>query len=64
MYQREELKGAAPGETHHFTSIALCGRHFKGTSSLKTRALDFHVRQYLFAPPSSFYVVQRLTLSR
>lgn len=41
VYQREELKGAAPGETHHFTSIALCGRHFKGTSSLKTWGWTF-----------------------
>lgn len=41
VYQREELKGAAPGRLDIFTSIAPCGRHFKGTSSLKTRAWTF-----------------------
>lgn len=46
-----------------FTSIALCGRHFKGTSSLKNLGPDFHVRQNLFASLSSFYVAQFLTLS-
>lgn len=40
-----------------FTSIALRGWHFEGTSSLKTMGLDFHVRQNLFAPLSNrFYV--------
>lgn len=29
------------GRLHIFTSIAACGRHFKGTSSLKTRAWTF-----------------------
>lgn len=38
-----------------FTSIALRGRHFEGTSSLKTSGLDFHVRQNLFAPLSTHF---------
>lgn len=60
-YQREELKGCSTGGVGGglaiFTSIALRGWHFEGTSSLKTMGLDFHVRQNLFAPLSNrFYV--------
>lgn len=53
-YQREELKGCSTGgRLTIFTSIALRGRLFEGTSSLKTSGLDFHVRQNLFAPLST-----------
>lgn len=45
------------------TSIAPCGRHFKGTSSLKNPGLDFHVQQNLYARLSLFYVVRSLTRS-
>lgn len=56
-YQREELKGCSiGGRLTIFTSIALCGRHFEGTSSLKTSGLDFHVRQNLFASLSSDFM--------